>query len=183
MPREREWVTYFSPRKTLVELGLKEGVIFADLGCGYGTFAIAAAKVVGKKGCVYAIDIDAMMLRVVAKRASEERMKNVVTILADISTWENRILPPVDFVLLANIIHGAKNKVRLLKAAADMLRPDGIIAVLNWKIEKTPRGPPVRMRPTMNETVEWLNKAGCVNPVAVEVPPYHYGVVTRLQGK
>src|SRR5579859_4487369 len=69
MPREREWKNYFSPRKTLVALGLKKGMMVADLGCGYGTFAIAASQIVGNKGNVFALDIDRKMLRVVTKRA------------------------------------------------------------------------------------------------------------------
>ena|SRR5487761_474627 len=185
MPREKEWQTYFSPRKTLVALGLKRGMVVADLGCGYGTFTNAAARIVGKNGKVYAIDIDRKMLRVVTKRAREKHLKNVIPILADISAVKKEREPhvTVDFALLANIIHGTKNKVRLLKATVDMLRPNGVVAVLNWKVEKTPRGPPMRMRPTKDETVRWLNKAGHVSPAVVDVPPYHYAVVARLSSR
>ena len=91
--------------------------------------------------------------------------------------------PVFDFLLLANIIHGTKNKVRLLKKAADMLRPNGVVAILNWNVGKTPRGPPMRMRPTKNETVELLNEAGYVTPIVVDVPPYHYAVVAHLPDK
>ena len=95
MPREKEWQTYFSPRKTLVALGLKKGMVVADLGCGYGTFTNAAARIVGKNGEVYAIDIDREMLRVVTKRAREKHLKNVIPILADISAVKKEREPHV----------------------------------------------------------------------------------------
>ncbi|MHB2035684.1 MAG: class I SAM-dependent methyltransferase [Nitrososphaerales archaeon] len=179
MPLEKEWRTYFAPKKTLATLGLEKGMSVADLGCGYGTFAIAAAEIVGKSGEVYAIDIDPAMLRAVSERASKKHLGNVTPILADISTRKKWREPLVDFVLLANVIHGTKRKVSLLKEAAGMLRPNGIIAILNWNVEETPRGPPMRMRPTKNETVELLNEAGYDNPTVVDVPPYHYAVVAR----
>lgn len=184
MPLE-EWETYISPGKILVALGLKRGMMAADLGCGYGTFAIAAARIVGKSGKVYAIDIDPKMLRVVRKTAREKHLKNVIPILADISAVKKEREPHlrVDFALLANIIHGTNNKVRLLQATADMLRLDGVVAMLNWKVEKTPRGPPMRMRPTMEETVRWLNEAGYVSPAVVDAPPYHYAVVACLSSR
>ena len=142
MPSEKEWGTYFSPKKTLIKLGLKKGMFVADLGCGYGTFAIAASEIVGDGGQVYAVDIDPKMLRAVSERASEKHLGNVTPILADISTLKKWREPLVDFVLLANIIHGTKRKVGLLKEAADMLRPNGIVAILNWNVGKTPRGRP-----------------------------------------
>lgn len=185
MPREKEWQTYFSPRKTLVALGLEKGMVVADLGCGYGTFAIAAMQIVGKNGKVYALDIDPKMLRVVTKRAREKHLRNLIPILVDISAGkkgrETHIT--VDFALLANIIHGTKNKVRLLKATANLLKPNGVVAVLNWKVEKTPRGPPMRMRPTKKQTVRWLNQAGYVSHTVMDVPPYHYAVVAHSSSK
>src|SRR5487761_541885 len=176
MPCEKEWQSYFSPKETLVALGLKKGMVVADLGCGYGTFVIAAAQIVGKKGKVYALDIDTRMLHAVTKKAREKHLVNVIPILADISARkkEKAQLVHLDFVLMANIIHGTKNKVRLLKATADMLRPNGVIVVMNWKVEKTPRGPPKRMRPTMEETVRWMNEAGYVSLAVVDAPPHHY---------
>jgi ribosomal protein L11 methylase PrmA len=34
-----------------------------DLGCGYGTFSIASARIVAKRGPDYAFDIDENMIR------------------------------------------------------------------------------------------------------------------------
>lgn len=52
MPYEKEWRRYFHPKKTLERFGLRKGMILLDFGYGYGTFSIAAAKIVGKRGAV-----------------------------------------------------------------------------------------------------------------------------------
>ena len=50
------------PEQTLLSLGLKEGDIMADIGCGIGYFAVPASKIVGKSGKVFAMDILPEML-------------------------------------------------------------------------------------------------------------------------
>jgi hypothetical protein len=57
MPDEELWASFFAPAKRLAMLGLNAKVGNAvDFGCGYGTFAVPAAKVA--RGIVYALDID-----------------------------------------------------------------------------------------------------------------------------
>ena len=60
MPDESVWSGFFSPEETLAKLGLTAACRdVVDFGCGYGTFAVPAARLVG--GTVYALDIDAEM--------------------------------------------------------------------------------------------------------------------------
>jgi len=47
------------PDAILSEIGLEPGMIFTDLGCGEGFFALPAARIVGEAGRVYALDINA----------------------------------------------------------------------------------------------------------------------------
>lgn len=181
MPEEVEWVQYFHPKNTLQMLGLRRGMVFADLGCGYGTFTIPAAEIVGRKGKVYAVDLDPGMVgRVLAK---SKKLGNVRAIVGDITSPASTYvkLPPhqVDFVLLANVIHGTRNKVALLKSIARILSPNGRIVVLNWNVAKTPRGPPMKMRPTPEQTINYLKRAGYDAPHVVKVLPHHYGVVAQ----
>lgn len=82
-------------------------------------------------------------------------------------------------MLLANVIHGAKNKILLFSSVSSMLRLKGLITVLNWKVEDTPRGPPMKMRPTEEQTVCYLERAGYVDVSVVDVPPYHYAAIAH----
>ena len=47
---------FLNAERVLQETGLKSGDKFLDVGCGDGYFSIAAAKIVGNKGKVYALD-------------------------------------------------------------------------------------------------------------------------------
>jgi ubiquinone/menaquinone biosynthesis C-methylase UbiE len=184
LPLEKEWETYFKASQTLHTLGLRRGMILADLGCGYGTFSIPAAQIVGNRGIVYAIDVDPKMVERVSERAHRIGLTNVIARTGDIiaSPRKKPGIPArsVDLALLANIIHGTRKKVHLLKSVSRILRDNGSIAVINWKLERTPRGPPMKLRPTEDETGSYLINAGYVSPRVRYLPPYHYAVVGRL---
>lgn len=78
------------PRRTLYAPGLRNGMSFADLGCGYGIFSIVAAKMIGKRRKVFAKGIYPVMLRIVRQRARSERLENTTTILRDVFTTKER---------------------------------------------------------------------------------------------
>ena len=61
MPPEETWQTYFRPAQTLETLCLGRDVAkVVDLGCGYGTFTIPAARITN--GTVHAFDVDPSMI-------------------------------------------------------------------------------------------------------------------------
>lgn len=62
--------------------GLREGQTVVDFGAGSGNYTVAAAKVTGKKGRVYAIDKNKGVLESLKKRLKEERIFNVSLINA-----------------------------------------------------------------------------------------------------
>ena len=181
MPEENEWEKYFRPSETLIRLGLKKGMVFIDLGCGYGTFTLAASSVVGVTGHVYAVDIDKGNIERVVVRAKERGLKNITALVGDMmaETWIKLSSHGADFVLLANVIHGTRRRVNLLGRVKSALRVGGIVAVLNWKLTETPRGPPKKMRPTPEESVGYLVQAGFTGPRILDMPPYHYAVTAK----
>lgn len=183
LPIESEWESYFHPDQTLRSIGLKRGMRLADLGCGYGTFSIPAAKLIGESGSVFAIDIDRKMVERVRKKALELKLTNLYANVGNIVTVDAKKLriprQSLDIILLANIIHGTTRKVHLLNSLRRILHPSGSVAIINWKLRKTPRGPPMRMRPSEDETIRWLTKAGYVHPRILQVPPHHYGIFAR----
>lgn len=76
MPDEQTWSSFFSPTQTLVKLGLVEACgDVVDFGCGYGTFAIPAARLV--RGTVHALDIEAQMVEMTARKAKAAGLSNV----------------------------------------------------------------------------------------------------------
>ncbi len=184
MPLESEWRNYFHPKKTLTQIiGWKKGMVLVDIGCGFGTFALPAAEIVGNQGHVYAVDIDKNMVETVKRKARHRGLHNLTAIHGDglhSRQIGGKMVPKsADVVLLANVLHGAPNKVRFLKSVKQFLITDGTIAILNWILAKTPRGPPMELRPGPEETKEFLVRAGLFNPTYGKVPPYHYAVIAQ----
>ena len=46
----------------LKDVGIKAGQVVLDFGCGSGTYTVPAARTVGDKGKVYALDKDSKVL-------------------------------------------------------------------------------------------------------------------------
>jgi len=68
MPPEETWQTYFRPAEILETLRLgREVANVVDLGCGYGTFTIPAARII--TGTVHAFDIDQSMIEETRRKA------------------------------------------------------------------------------------------------------------------
>ncbi len=181
MPDEFMWSGFFNPAYILKAIGLSKAIKdVADFGCGYGTFTIPAAKLVS--GRVYAIDMDPEMITAVKDKMPKNVVNNLETIEMDILAEGSGLADEsVDYVLLFNMLH-TKYPVKLLKEAYRVLRTNGCAAIINWNIDsKAPRGPPMEMRPSLEQCIEWCVKSG-FDPISKEVydfNPYHYGLVMK----
>ena len=56
-----------------------------EVGCGPGFFTIPAAKMVGEKGSVYALEINPVAVETLRRKIMENNLKNVQVLLADAS--------------------------------------------------------------------------------------------------
>ncbi len=115
-------------RKPLKKAGITEGQTILDFGCGPGHYAIAAAKMVGAKGKVYALDIHPLAVQSVQKKAKKAGLTNIITILSDRDTR----LPDqsMDIALAYDMISMVKDKKALTKELHRVLKPNGILSVL-----------------------------------------------------
>ena len=179
MPIEEEWNSFFAPDKILEMLGLSSfDVDVADFGCGYGTFTIPAARII--QGRVYAFDIEPEMIKAVNKKAKDNNLDNVITVLRDfISEGSGLKDLSVDFVMLFNILHDVKPTL-LLQEAFRILRTGGKVGIIHWNFDtSTPRGPPLEMRPKPEKCRKWAESIGFVFVKQFDLKPYHYGMVLK----
>ena len=180
MPPEAAWETFFDAAEVLTALSLDEPAAdVVDFGCGYGTFALAAAK--RTTGTVYALDIEAEMVEVTARRAASVGASNIHCVQRDFVTDGTGLeSEAADYALLFNILH-TENPLLLLREAFRVLRPNGRAAIIHWVHNRTtPRGPNLSIRPRSEQCRQWLEATGFEIEIAeVALPPYHYGVVGR----
>jgi len=116
------------PGKQLGEVGIEEGQTVLDFGCGSGSYAVPAARMVGERGRVYALDIHPLAMRAVEKKARREGLANITTILSGRDTG----LPDesIDVILLYDTIHQIGDKRALLEELHRVMRSNGLLSIL-----------------------------------------------------
>lgn len=127
------WMTYsfdnplrhliHKPEKILADL-VKPGMTVMDIGCGFGFFGIAMARLVGINGTVIAVDVQEKSLNILLKRAQQARVANIVK--AHLSTTERiNYSSPVDFILSFWMVHEVKDQPAFFKEIVSLLKPGG----------------------------------------------------------
>ncbi len=85
MPPEELWQSFFDPDSILRKLGLDARYRLAlEFGCGYGTFTIPTAQMIGDR--VYAIDIDPEMIAITKSKADAAGLHNIEFMQRDFIT-------------------------------------------------------------------------------------------------
>ena len=179
MPPEETWAKYFKPGETLQQFGLSHGVKdVADFGCGYRIFTTPAAQIISGK--IYALDIEPEMIRTIERKARELGLNNVEAVLRDFVQEGSGLRDSsVDFVFLFNILHLEKPE-QLLKESYRILKIGGKIGIIHWNYDaKTPRGPPMNIRPRPGQCRSWAESVGFIFEQKFDLKPYHYGLVLR----
>ncbi len=180
MPEEEIWREFFDPEAILTALGLTREVGDAvDFGCGYGTFAIPAARRI--QGTLHGFDIEPAMIEECERRARANNIRNARFHLRDFAAEGTRLSSEsIDYAMLFNILH-AEEPFPLLREAWRILAPGGCVAVIHWNYDPTtPRGPSMEIRPRPADCLRWLEESGfVVEGGIVDLPPYHYGLLGR----
>ncbi len=116
------------PKEFLQQLGISQGEIILDHGCGIGSYSIPAAELVGPNGMVYALDIHPLAIERTEKRAQKGGIRNLKTILSGLENG----LPDgsVDTVLLIDVFTWIEDKPALLKEFHRVLKPSGRLFIL-----------------------------------------------------
>jgi ubiquinone/menaquinone biosynthesis C-methylase UbiE len=124
------------PAEIIRTMGLKDGDVVADLGCGTGYFARRMARAVAPRGRVYAVDIQPEMLDLLKRRVEEERITNIVPVLGE---TEDPKLPEgaLDWVLLVDVYHELQQPNATLARLRAALAPKGRVAVIEYRLEGT----------------------------------------------
>ncbi|MEK7415782.1 MAG: class I SAM-dependent methyltransferase [Planctomycetota bacterium] len=180
MPDEDWWTTFFDPPVILQTLGFDQihGPV-VDVGCGYGTFTLALARMT--RHPVIALDIETDMVVLTRGKAAQAGFAHVDARLVDVTDGSLGVTPSsVDVVLLFNILH-CEAPLELLNAARTALRPDGRVGVIHWRSDvPTPRGPDIAIRPKPDQCRSWLVQTGFqIEREAATLHPYHFGMVGR----
>lgn len=168
-----------NPVKTLRALGIRAGMIAADVGCGTGFFTIPLAVLAGSRGRVFAVDISRRMMLDIKKRIKKEGLKNVKTVLSR----ENHIPLPskaLDYCLLVSVIHELENKILFFKELKRLLKKDGEVGIIEWKKKTSPLGPPLRERISLAAMRQMLRENGFAVKKTFSLGAHNYAVTATI---
>lgn len=180
MPPQNYWETLLDVPGILDAFGFGPATgDVAELGCGYGTFTLPLARRIS--GTVHTVDIEPDMVALTQQRAVAAGLTNVKAAVRDVLIDGFGPLPgSCEAALLFNILH-AEDPVAFLRAARDVVRPGGLVAVIHWRSDMaTPRGPALEIRPRPEQISTWSAAAGLrTDGAAFLLPPWHFGVKLR----
>lgn len=116
----------------LKQVGIQPKQKILDFGCGPGFYTIPAARIVGRRGRVFALDKSAKVLQELEQRAKEESLSNIEILL----TSGELIIPlpddSVDVCLLFDVIHSYyfthQRRVTLLREIQRVLKAGGLLS-------------------------------------------------------
>jgi cyclopropane fatty-acyl-phospholipid synthase-like methyltransferase len=164
------------PERVLEALALTPAMVVADIGAGTGYFAVRLARAV-PEGQVIATDIEPDMVRYLTERARREGLANL----------RAAATPPdspqlgkasVDRVLVVDVWHHLGDRVAYARQLAEALRPGGLIAVVDFKLDAK-HGPPRQHRLAPEAIAADLRAAGLTAEVSAIDLPEQYIVLAR----
>jgi len=159
---------------------LTEKMKVADLGCGSsGHFVFPSARLVGKKGIVYAVDILRTTLESINKRARAENLPNIKTIWSNLEIFgatkiENSSL---DIAYLINTLHQSHKRAEIIRESIRMIKGGGRLVVVEWKNIAAPFGPATEEKVKKEAVEEAAKKLGLRPDEDFEAGQYHYGQI------
>jgi ubiquinone/menaquinone biosynthesis C-methylase UbiE len=174
-PARRKWQ---DPEAILSGIGLKAGLVFADIACGGGFFSLPAARMVGKKGKVYGLDANPASIAALKEEADKEGLKNLYltagraeeTIVCDHCA---------DILFFGIALHDFQDPAEVLKNARRILKPEGRLVDLDWKKEETAFGPPLHIRFDEKKASRLIENAGFTIESISDSGLYHYLITAK----
>ncbi|WP_292387562.1 class I SAM-dependent methyltransferase [Methanosarcina sp. UBA5] len=122
------------PDKLIKRSGITEEMRILEVGCGSGAFTTFAAKAIGIKGEVYALDIQPKMLMQLKKKLSRPENRDIINI--KLVEGDAHKLPfddnSFDVVYTVTVLQELPDKNKALKEMKRVLKPGGILAVTEF---------------------------------------------------
>jgi len=165
-----EWVTTLESAQriatskvdeVITRLALKPGMVVADIGAGSGLFSRPLAKAIGPTGKLYAVDVQQDLLDVINKRARDEKIGNIQTVLGE---FDDPKIPArnVDLAFINDVLHHIQNRAAYLKALGTYVKPGGRIALI--EMDSADPNTPHRAQPELlvsrADIMKWMSDAG-----------------------
>jgi ubiquinone/menaquinone biosynthesis C-methylase UbiE len=163
--------------KFFLEVDLKKGTTFLDVACGWGAYSLAASDIVGKDGQVYAVDLWEEGILNLRKEADSKGFQNMATFVSDVAQNIPVENDCVDVCLMATVLHdlvGDQVDQGAMKEIVRVLKPEGILLIVEYKKTDGPPGPPKTVRLSPQEVDTLVSEYGFKQKRYTEIGANHY---------
>ncbi|OGY72412.1 MAG: hypothetical protein A3H61_03785 [Candidatus Jacksonbacteria bacterium RIFCSPLOWO2_02_FULL_44_20] len=172
---------FFNPDQILKDIGIEEGMIIADFGAGNGYMTFSAVLLVGSKGTVYALDVKKSVISHIRAEIKARSISNIKLIWTNLEIFGANPIQDnsVDVVLIVNTLFQSRKHKQMLMEAKRVAKPGGLIAIVDWKKESAPFGPPVDERVSI-EKIKQISYDMELNKIKeFSAGKYHFGMVFK----
>jgi ubiquinone/menaquinone biosynthesis C-methylase UbiE len=122
-----------SPEARMLDAGLAAGLRVADIGAGYGYYAIPASEIVGADGIVYAVEPDHKRAKDISKRAAKLGAKNIRVLETTAENLDGIPSGDVDVAIAMSSFHHFEDRRKALQALRRIVRHGGTIYIRDMK--------------------------------------------------
>ena len=174
-------MAFVRPEEVVKSFELEPGMVVADFGCGSGHYTIPAAKRVGERGRIYALDVQKDLLQAVKSTAELNNLKNIEIIWADLDLPQGSRLADnsIDFVIISNILFQAEKREQIAKEAFRILKNNGKVTVIEWEKTEEKTGPASEQRVAKEEARNIFLEQGFKLEKEFQPGDNHYGLIFR----
>ena len=164
------------------QLNLPKGISFLDVASGKGIYSLAVSDIIGPQGSVFAVDLWVEGIEMLKAAAKERGIDNITTFLSDVGQKIPVQDRSIDVCLIATALHDfVEDRIDqgVLTEIARVVKPTGILAVMEFKKIDGPPGPPIHIRLSPEEVTDRLEPYSFKKERIADVGPYNYLILFK----
>ncbi len=167
------------PPRNVVAMEIEPGMTVADFGAGSGAYVLAIAERLAHSGHVYAIDVQQELLRRIKNESHKRGYKNVEIVWSDLDRPHGSKLADhfCDRVLISNLLFQVEDKATLLQEAYRILRPHGLLIIVDWSESFGGMGPHKKDVVNKDQAIKLAKHAGFESLRDFDAGAHHYGLI------
>lgn len=172
---------FSDPYTNIKQMHINKGMHVADFGAGVGFYSLALAQEVGPTGMVYAIDVQADHLTKLKKEAMHRGWSNIDIVHGDLEAPGGSGLmgASIDRIVISNVLFQVEDPFILVREAKRILRPSGMIAVIDWSESYNRVGPDEEMVVDADRIIKMFATEGFEVATALDAGSHHYGYLFK----
>ena len=144
------------PELVLDTIGIKSGMVIGEVGSGEGYLTFRLSSRVGAGGIIYANDIKKSVLETIRKKAKEEGVNNIETVLG-------KTIDPLfpvknlDMVVMISVYHDLEKPVDFMQNLKQYLKPGTPVVIIDRDPDRWGQGDDHFMK--KDELIDSVEKA------------------------